>query len=117
MLKKLPIFLVFLLSLFLILNLSRSIWNLKQSEESLKNTKFEYEKAVGLNKKLKDELEYKKKDEFAEKEAREKLGYVKEGEVAVVIAQEQRSDSALEKRKEFEKLANPYKWFKVFFEN
>ena len=117
MLKKLPIFLVFLLSLFLILNLSRSICDLKQSEEGLKNTKLEYEKAVELNKKLKDELEYKKKDELDEKEDREKLGYVRTGEVAVVVAQEQRSDPALEKRKEFEKLANPYKWFKVFFEN
>lgn len=118
MIKKLPPVAFFLLLLFLIFNLSQSIWDLKKNEESLKNTKAEYEQAQKLNENLKEDLESKSKPEFAEKEAREKLGYVKEGEVAVVVEEKKKEvNPEEEKRKEFEKLPNPDKWFEMFFSN
>lgn len=80
----------------------------KESEERLEELKRE-------NETLKEELEYKTSDEFAEEEIRNKLGLAKEGETIVVLPKEgvnKKQEAKGEKQK-----ANWQKWWELFFES
>lgn len=65
------------------------------------------------NEQLKSELEYKKSNDFAEEEIRNKLGLAKQNEAIVVLPMEETKESDVENRKS---TPNWQKWWRLFFE-
>lgn len=79
--------------------------NVQDSEARLQQLKEE-------NEKLKQELNYKKSQEFAEAEIRNKLGLAKEGETVVVLPKEDRDQLPETSNKDKK---NWEKWWDLFF--
>jgi cell division protein DivIC len=73
--------------LYLIINLSRSIIDLWDKQGEVKKTADHIEELRMKNKQLESQLSYVQTKEFAEREARDKLGLVRPGETVVVIPQ------------------------------
>lgn len=70
------------------------------------------------NEALKQELEYKKSQEYKEEEIRNKLGLAKEGETVVVVPGSEQGNEKLEtgnNEDRGEELANWQKWWELFF--
>lgn len=72
---------------YLIISLSRSVWDLWQKQAEIEKVSEKVEKLKRDNEKLQSQLDYVKTDEFVEKQAREKLRLVKPDETAVLIPQ------------------------------
>lgn len=67
------------------------------SGDRLKDVKRELTLAEARNEELKRRLAEVKSPEFVEREAREKLGYGKEGEVIVILPEQTKSESSFAK--------------------
>ena len=80
-------FLVTVISLVMIVNLSQSIYSLWRKGSVVEEQTELKAKLEKDNQDLKKRLEVSKSQEFIEKEARDKLNLQKEGEVVVVIPQ------------------------------
>ena len=100
--------------LFIINNQTRSLYDLWQKKDLVLNTQKELEYLKNENKKLKSELSYAQTDEFIEKEARDKLLFVKEGEQQVLIPKEAVERQAQEQEIRVPK-PNWKKWWELFF--
>ena len=74
-----------LFAAYLIISLSRSLWDLWQKQENLLKAQTNVERLRQENNRLQSELEYVQTDEFVEREAREKLKLVKPNETVVLI--------------------------------
>ena len=113
MTKKLLSLFIIIFGLFFIASLGRNVYDLTRTSKQIEKAEI---KVAGLEKdqeELKKQLEYVKSDQFVEKEAREKLNFVKEGEVVVVLPQEdsnQKPDTSNQKP-----ISNWQKWIKVLF--
>lgn len=70
---------------YLIISLSRSVFDLWHKQEAISDTRGSVDKLTGENARLKSRRTYVQSDAFVEKEAREKLNLVKPGEAIVVI--------------------------------
>ncbi len=81
----------------------------KVGEESVR-----LEKLKAENQQLKQELEYKKSNQFAEAEIRNKLGLAKEGETVVILSQNQNQVDSSQLAQKPEK-PNWQKWKDLFF--
>jgi len=106
-----------LFGLYLIVSFSRSIFDLYQKSKEIEKERLKVEALKIKNEELKKQLEYVRSQEFLEKEAREKLGLVREGEVVVILPENFKEAigndySQTEKDKE---VPNWEKWWKVFF--
>lgn len=115
---KKVIFLVIVVGLLIIINnQARSIYNLWQKKDSVFNAQKELEYLRLENKKLKSELSYAKTYEFIEKEARNKLFWVKEGEEQILIPEEVlEKKSSEEKEREIKpEKPNWQQWWELFF--
>lgn len=101
-------------SIFIINNLVRSIYNLWHKKDLITKAKIELIRQQQENRKLKSELSYVETKEFIEKEARNKLLWVKEGEQQVLIPQDL---IKLSKQSEQGNKDEPNweKWIKLFF--
>lgn len=75
----------FILGLFLIINLSRSIFDLWQKGGLLDKEEERFARARLNNEELTKEYQDLQSPEYIEKQARDKLGLGKEGEVAIVL--------------------------------
>ena len=71
--------------LYLIVSFSRDIFNLFQKGKEVEKEQLKLEELQIKNEELKRQLGYVKSAEFLEKEAREKLGLAREGEVVVIL--------------------------------
>jgi len=99
--NKLITGILFLFGLYLIVSFSRDILDL-------------YQKSKGVEK---EQLEYVKSAEFLEKEAREKLGLAREGEVVVILPEnvEELISANQPQISENQEEPNWKKWLKLFF--
>ncbi len=83
--KRIISSIVVIFFIFLIYNLSKSIYSLWQKQDLLVNARQELAKEKRANESLKTQAKKVKDPDFIEKEARDKLLYVKPGEKIVVI--------------------------------
>lgn len=83
--KKLLYILILIISLFIINNLVRSIYNLWQKSDLVNDAKVRLQKEKNEQEKLKDQLARVKRSDFVEEEARNKLFMVKPGEKVVLL--------------------------------
>lgn len=72
-------------SLYLIVSFSKDIYNLWKKSQEIGNEQTKLENLKQENQQLKEKLEYVKTQEFVEKEARDRLGLVWEGEAVVIM--------------------------------
>jgi cell division protein FtsB len=121
----LPISLILLL-LFLVL-LGRSYFEVKERIQRLELLGAEVAALSDKKEELEGDLDYRRSLDYVEREAREQLGYVKDGEVIVVLPdlEEQLSGSSAEKEAESSPAASlagaeaPIwrQWHQLFFGN
>lgn len=81
-------------------------------DQKIKSLRDEVKTLEGENKRLLQNIEYYKTDEYKEKVARQRFGLKKPDEKVVVIVPAKEPEK--EEKKE-EKLSNPEKWWKFFF--
>ncbi|OGD83338.1 hypothetical protein A2165_04325, partial [Candidatus Curtissbacteria bacterium RBG_13_40_7] len=82
------LFLGVLVSILLVVNSTKRILTFRATSQKVAEAENQLEQLRQENDALKKDLEYKKGDEFAEEEIRNKLGLVKEGESVVIIPKE-----------------------------
>ena len=111
--KKIVFFTTIVISIIIINGLVRSIYDLWNKQDVVERARVDLEKQRQENKELQAQLSYVKSDEFIEKEARDKLFMVKEGESKVLIP-----DSLIEKEEPEEVIVVPNwkKWLDLFIE-
>jgi len=83
------LFLGVLISIILVVNSTKRILTFRATSMKVTEAQTRLEQLRRENEALKKELEYKKSDEFAEGEIRNKLGLIKEGETVVIIPKEE----------------------------
>lgn len=109
--RAIPIILIIIL-LFLIKGLVSSLYTTLSGSGIVKNLEYEYQAKKKETKYLEERLYFVKSTEFIEKEAREKLGLVKEGEYVVL------APVPLEKKQQTmisDDTPNWKKWLNLFF--
>lgn len=112
--KRVFVFLITILGIYLGFNLVRGAWESYQNAGRLLEAEERLKRAQEENQKLKDDMVFKSSPYFVEKEARDRLGLAKSGETVIITPPP--------KREEGEDYASPYKeltiqeqWWKVFF--
>lgn len=109
------LFVIIIIALVLIINnLGQSIYNLWHKKDLVVKAEQELLRQKQENKKLKLELSYVESRDFIEKEARNKLLLVKQGEQQVVVSQGLVKGGSAEE-KENKDDPNWRKWWKLFF--
>ncbi len=108
--KKLIAAIFILVLLFVIRNLSLSLYDLIQTEDTVKDLRKELKEKERENKFLNQKLSYIQSAEFIEKEARNKLGLVKNNEHPVFVS----SPTPLPEIQESKQEPNWKKWMKIF---
>lgn len=116
MFKKFGVILGIIIIFILSLNIIGQIVTTLKSGERVEKATEALHQLEQENKQFKKRLEEVKSADFIEKEARNKLGLAKEGEVVVIIPDE-KIDLILGNNKKEEKprLPNYLGWWKVFF--
>lgn len=108
---KKVLFVVIVATLLIIINnITRSIYDIWQKKDFVTKAEQELSFQKQENQRLKSALSYSKTQEFIEKEARDKLFMVKEGEKKVLIPED--SEKVEEKK---ESLPNWKQWWNLFF--
>lgn len=112
--KKILFTIIIVASVIIINNLAHSIYDLWQKKDLIARVQQELIRQKQENHRLKSELSYVESREFIEKEARNKLLLVKQGEQQVLIPQDliQNSKPSEEGDKDD---ANWKKWWELFF--
>ncbi|PJE67272.1 hypothetical protein COU95_03305 [Candidatus Shapirobacteria bacterium CG10_big_fil_rev_8_21_14_0_10_40_9] len=115
--NKLITGILFLFGLYLIVSFSRDILDLYQKSKGVEKEQLKLEELQIKNEELKKQLEYVKSAEFLEKEAREKLGLAREGEVVVILPEnvEELISANQPQISENQEEPNWKKWLKLFF--
>ena len=108
------LFLGVLVSIILVVNSTKRILTFRATSMKVTEVQTRLDELRRENEALKKELEYKKSDEFAEEEIRNKLGMVKEGETVVIIPKEEDQPSSA-KAIEGKQKPNWEKWRDLFF--
>ena len=115
--------LVSILGIYISFQMVRNIWTLWGAKSRVDEAAQNLKESELKNRMLSDELKEVDSPEFAERQAREKLGLVKEGEVIFVLSPEEikkLADSLREAYRqddaEVKELTNWQKWRKYFFE-
>ena len=109
--KKLLFIVVILMLLIFIKNTAVSIIGLSQNSKTVNNLNTDLESAKHESIFLQQKLLYVKSDDFIEKQAREKLNLVKNGEYVVLAPKP--DEKAQEKP--VDEIPNWKKWLKLFF--
>jgi len=111
-------YLLILIIFLLIVSLTRSILRTTDAQKKIEKKKQDIVKLEEENRILREKLGVITSEEFTEKQLRDKLGLAKEGEIVVVLPDEETLKKlAPELQKEEELLPDPYwrKWFNLFF--
>lgn len=104
--------------LLLIVSLTRGILKIFEAQKKIEKKKQDIAKLEEENKNLREKLGVITSEEFTEKQLRDKLGLVKEGELVIVLPDEETLRKlAPEPKKDEEILPDPYwkKWINLFF--
>lgn len=113
--KKIVVAIILIISLVIINNLVRSIFNLWQKQELVGKTEQELRREQVLNDNLKQQFSQVIKQDYIEKEARNKLFMVQPGEEVVFLPQdnkEQKKDTTQPRRKN--KKSPMEEWLDIF---
>ncbi len=110
--NKLINLIILILGLFLIVNLTRSIWELLGAGDRIKEAEEKVAQLRLKNDELKKRFSEVQSPAYLEKIAREKLGLAKEGEVVVILPPYQPAPAPQESQ---ENLPNWQKWWNLFF--
>lgn len=114
--KKLILIVLSIIILIFSYNIIGQIASALRAEERFQDTIESLHKLEVKNKELKTKLEEVKTAEFIERQARDNLGLVKEGETLVIIPQKViDSVLGLTQKPEEIRLFNPLGWWKLFF--
>ena len=112
--KRNILLIVGILVLFLLVfNSGKRLLLLRTNSQKVLSSEMRLEELKKENEALKFELEYKKTNEFAEEEIRNKLGLAKEGETVVILPKDQTIEST--SNNSGSDLANWEKWRDLFF--
>lgn len=104
-------FLLTIFGLYLIVSFSKDLLDLRQKGENISNNQLKLDQSIKENLELKKQLDEVKTPEFIEREARNKLGMSKPGEVVVILPK----DLGLKKSTDEERdIPNWKKWANVF---
>ena len=114
MTRNLVLFMAMLIGVILAVNSAKRIHSFSQTSQKVQESEDRLEKLRKENEALKNELKYKESGEFAEKEIRDKLGLVKEGEAIVVLPRDDSSQSTVHSAQSNE-VSNWQKWRDLFF--
>lgn len=114
--KRVLFFIILIVSLFVINNLVRSIFNLWQKQQLVEQARKELSKEKEENQRLKNELFNVGSQGFIEEQARNKLLLLKPDEQRILISDNLTAvTESGKKNKEENKEANWKKWLKLFF--
>lgn len=103
-------------SFLLVVSLSRSIMSLWGKYDIVRERQQELDREKDRNAKLKAEFREVQRLEFIEREAREKLGMVKEGEAIVLMPNDKLQMTNGEKEEKVQEVIPKWKqWWKLFF--
>ena len=116
MTRNLILFMAMLIGVILAVNSAKRIHSFSQTSQKVQEAEDRLEALRKENESLKNELKYKESGEFAEKEIRDKLGLVKEGEAIVVIPEDDSSQSTVDSGQSRE-VPNWKKWKDLFFKS
>src|SRR3989339_2037947 len=108
------LFFAVLVSIVLAINSTKRILGLRTNSLSVREAEKQLEKLKQENEALTQELEYKKTDQFAEEEIRNKLGLAKEGEAVVILPKEGNKEQLTIDDGQLTK-PNLEKWQRLFF--
>ena len=109
--KTIASFIIVVFLLFIIKNIVVSIVDLKQNSQIVTSLINQEGEAKKQNQFLKERLYFVNTDEFIEKQAREKLGMVKQGEYIVLAPPAQEKSKVVP----IDTDPNWKKWWKLFF--
>lgn len=102
-----------LVSILLAINSSRRILTFRTTAQGVGDAQKQLDDLKRENEALKKELEFKKSDQFAEEEIRNKLGLAKPGEAIVMLPKGDERQTTNDERKN--ELPNWQKWWNLFF--
>lgn len=104
-----------MVSILLAINSSRRILSFRTTAQGVSDSQKQLEDLKHENEALKKELDFKKSDQFAEEEIRNKLGQAKPGETIVVLP---KSDTQLTvNSQQLTPIPNWQKWWNLFFKS
>ena len=105
------------IGMIIIINLIRSSLDLYSRRSIVQEKEIELRELEAEHAELTQELEYVQTDEFVEKEAREKLGLVKEGEMVVLVGElgEEPKTKNQEPRTKHQSEPQWKAWWRLFF--
>ena len=112
--RNLFLVLAIIVGIILVVNSIKKLLTFRTTTQKVAEAQMRLEALREENKKLKEQLEYTKSEEFREREIRDKLGLVKEGEAMVVLPKENDENSKLETRNSKPR-PNWQKWWNLFF--
>lgn len=112
---RLLAFLALILGIWLVVALSRDLWQLLNKKDRIEKMIVKKENLLTENQGLKEKLNYVESEEFVEKEAREKLNMAKEGETIVVLPEKITVADPRTSRPAAENLPNWQQWLNLFF--
>lgn len=107
--RNLLLILAIIVSVILVVNGTKRIMTFRSNSQKVEEAATKLERLRSENEALKKELDYKKSQEFAESEIRNKLGLAKEGETVVIVPKDDRDKQQVISNKKDEK-ANWQKW-------
>jgi cell division protein FtsB len=110
--KKISFIIIVITLILIINNLVSSIWDIWQKKDVVSQAQGELSRQKQENQRLKSALSYAKTSEFIEKEARNKLFMVKDGEQKVLLPQDSGNLQELSKESND---PNWKKWWNLFF--
>jgi len=98
--RNLLLILAIIVSVLLVVNGTKRIMIFRSNSQKVEEAAAKLERLRSENETLKQELEYKKSQEFAESEIRNKLGLAKEGETVVIVPKSDERQTTNDERKE-----------------
>lgn len=113
--KKIAFFVILIISFVIINNLVHSIFTLWQKKHLVDDIRQEVDKQRKVNQDLKQKLNYTKRPQFVEEEARNKLFMAKPGEGVIVLSQKDLETTISAKPKPRDTRPNWKKWWDLFF--
>lgn len=114
--RRMVRFIVIVVSIVIVINLSRSIWDLWRRRDVLGERQEVLRRAEEENKRLQSELEYAQSPEFIEQEARNRLGLGREGETVILMPNDKlQMTNEKTEDKTVGTLPNWKKWWRLFF--
>ncbi len=113
--QRLITLLIYSASLFIIVNISRSIVSLWQKQHIISEQEQIHKQLEAENKELNQILSQVQSPEFVEKQAREKLNLKRLGEIVVILPEELKQTEIGQEPEEEVALPNWKRWWKLFF--